>query len=187
MQPLAIMGGCFSTNHSDDDYDDGGFYNQRSSRRPEQVIATRPRIDQSVAHQSNVFVISPPTLPDQMFQTATATTRGTFDTSSTFDINHSNDHQQFRTPLVNQSSTRKNVKRKQVVVGVTQNLKRACEACGGSDHIKDDCRYRNRLCFYCREEGHTISICPVKRRDRERILKHTGKERKGMAKRRHVR
>lgn len=39
-----------------------------------------------------------------------------------------------------------------------------CEACGQSDHLKPDCRYRNRLCFYCREEGHIISVCPNKRR-----------------------
>lgn len=42
-----------------------------------------------------------------------------------------------------------------------------CKACGKSDHVKTDCRYRNRMCFYCRQEGHIIAVCPAKRRHRQ--------------------
>lgn len=51
----------------------------------------------------------------------------------------------------------------------------SCKACGQSDHTKAVCRYRERLCFYCREEGHIISICPAKKRQRQR--RHTQRRR----------
>lgn len=43
-----------------------------------------------------------------------------------------------------------------------------CTACGQSDHTMANCRYRERLCFYCRREGHIISVCPAKKRQRQR-------------------
>ncbi|EAT32361.1 AAEL015494-PA [Aedes aegypti] len=43
-----------------------------------------------------------------------------------------------------------------------------CDACGQSDHTMAVCRYRERLCFYCREEGHIISVCPAKKRQQQR-------------------
>lgn len=42
-----------------------------------------------------------------------------------------------------------------------------CTACGQSDHTMANCRYRERLCFYCRREGHIISVCPAKKRQRQ--------------------
>lgn len=50
------------------------------------------------------------------------------------------------------------------IVASVQN----CDACGKSDHTKEVCRYRERLCFYCREEGHIISVCPAKKRQQQR-------------------
>lgn len=43
-----------------------------------------------------------------------------------------------------------------------------CDACGESDHTTSSCRYSTRLCFYCREEGHIIRICPVLKKARKR-------------------
>ncbi|XP_055609972.1 uncharacterized protein LOC129756928 [Uranotaenia lowii] len=44
---------------------------------------------------------------------------------------------------------------------------RSCQACGDPDHSKSDCRYRDRLCFNCRQEGHIIRICPAKQRNQK--------------------
>lgn len=43
-----------------------------------------------------------------------------------------------------------------------------CIACGQDGHTRETCRYRERLCFYCREEGHIIAVCPARRRQRQR-------------------
>ncbi|XP_055537495.1 uncharacterized protein LOC129725544 [Wyeomyia smithii] len=162
------MGGCCSTPNSDDE---GGFYNQGSSHRQEQVIANRPRSNQLIAHHDNAYLVPPRIPPSPLFQTVTTTTTtGTTVFGSTSLRNASSRQQQlFSVPVVNNVPTaaRKNAGRRKIAHGAARNLSGLCEACGGSDHIKADCRYRERLCFYCREKGHIISICPAKRRDQK--------------------
>uniref|UniRef100_A0A182SR48 CCHC-type domain-containing protein n=1 Tax=Anopheles maculatus TaxID=74869 RepID=A0A182SR48_9DIPT len=48
------------------------------------------------------------------------------------------------------------------------NFELECNACGEVGHFTGDCRYYTRLCFYCRQEGHIVRICPKRKRARER-------------------
>ena len=34
-----------------------------------------------------------------------------------------------------------------------------CQCCGRSNHLKKDCRFRDRCCNYCGREGHLEAVC----------------------------
>lgn len=139
------MGCCSSHDHHqeyddrDDDDDDVLVYPINGVRRQTApVIVTQQPPVVTTRTQSSFLVLDPSSLHRQTVTTSSSTHVRPAPVASS------------RTSRVQANSSR-------IVRG-------NCEACGQSDHLKADCRYRNRLCFYCREEGHIISVCPNKRR-----------------------
>lgn len=135
------MGCCSSRDDNDDADDDVLVYPIRGHRSnpPPQVVSRQPE-----APQTRHFLFLEPS----HLQTIT--------TTSTY----------LRPPPVSPPANRSRVQPGPIRRPPNANriVRGNCEACGQSDHLKAECRYRTRLCFYCREEGHIISVCPKKRR-----------------------
>lgn len=147
------MGCCSSQDdYRQDDDDDVLVFPINGQRRQPQVVTRQPPAPPVLATRTSNFVFLEPS----HMQTIT--------TSSTYlrppaaaPIPRTSSRGARTQPTVSVVPDRRPPNSGRIVRG-------SCEACGQSDHLKADCRYRNRLCFYCREEGHIISVCPNKRR-----------------------
>lgn len=151
------MGCCNSRDdypeEEEDDEDVLVFPINRQRRQPvPQVIARQPA-PPLVATRTNNFVLLDPS------HLQTVTTSSTYlrpATTATATAPRTSNRATRAQPAVSVVPERRPPRSGRIARG-------SCEACGQSDHLMSQCRYRNRLCFYCREEGHIISVCPNKR------------------------
>ena len=50
---------------------------------------------------------------------------------------------------------------------------RECDSCGGSDHLRKDCKFLKSTCHYCKKVGHIASVCKAKKRSNVNYLSST--------------